>query len=68
MYRLSGPHGGVLLGLWCLLTGYAAHKGDTNQLLAHVGMAGGFFLLAAIGPGPLSLFGESVPGAFALLR
>lgn len=59
---------GVLLGVWCLLTGYAGHRGDVNQLLAHVGMAGGFFLLAAVGPGSLSLFGGTPTGVFAHLR
>ena len=58
---------GTLLGLWCLVTGYAAHKADTNQLLAHVAMAGGFFLLAASGPGSMALFGGAPPGLFAYL-
>ena len=40
---------GVLLGLWCLVTAYIGHKGDTNQMLAHTCMAGGFFTLASIG-------------------
>ncbi|MEN5288573.1 DoxX family protein [Stenotrophomonas lactitubi] len=57
-----------LLGVWCLLTGYMSHKGDINQLLAHVGLAGGFFLLAAVGPGSLSLFGGTPTGFFAYLR
>ena len=58
---------GVLLGLWCLVTGYAAHKSDANQLLAHVAMAGGFFLLATVGAGALSLFAGNPPGMFAYL-
>ena len=58
---------GVLLGLWCLVTGYAAHRNDINQLLAHVAMAGGFFLLAAAGAGTLSLFGGMPTGGFAHL-
>lgn len=58
---------GVLLGLWCLVTGYAAHKNDMNQLLAHVAMAGGFFLLAVVGAGSLSLFGGAPTGVFAYL-
>ncbi len=58
---------GVLLGLWCLVTGYAAHKSDTNQLLAHVSMAGGFFLLAVVGAGSISLFSGIPAGPFSLL-
>ncbi|QNP42127.1 DoxX family protein [Lysobacter terrestris] len=58
---------GILLGLWCLLTGYAAHRSDINQLLAHVAMAGGFFLLAATGAGALALFGGAPTGWFAYL-
>ena len=58
---------GLLLGLWCLVTGYAAHKSDINQLLAHVAMAGGFFLLAVVGAGSLSLFGGAPTGLFGYL-
>lgn len=58
---------GVLLGLWCLATGYAAHKSDLNALLLHVGLAGGFFLLAVVGPGTLALFGGVPSGVFAHL-
>ncbi|WP_386067073.1 DoxX family protein [Tahibacter sp. UC22_41] len=58
---------GVLLGLWCLVTGYAAHKNDINQLLAHVAMTGGFFVLAIAGAGTLSLFGGAPTGLFAYL-
>jgi len=57
----------VLLGIWCLITGVTAHKGDTNQLLAHIAMCGGFFALAAAGPGAISLFGGAPAGIFALL-
>lgn len=57
----------VLLGVWCLITGYAAHKNDINQLLAHVGMAGGFFVLAVVGAGSVALFGGHPEGVFALL-
>ena len=59
---------GVLLGLWCLVTGYAAHKSDINQLLAHVAMAGGFFLLAVVGAGSLSLFAGEPTGIFAYVH
>lgn len=47
---------GLLLGLWCLITGYAAHRSDINGLLAHIAMAGGFFLLATVGAGSLAMF------------
>lgn len=59
---------GVLLGIWCLITAYAAHRKDMNQLLAHVGLAGGYFLLATVGPGALSLFGGTPGGVLGLLR
>lgn len=58
---------GVLLGVWCLVTGFAAHRSDVNQLLAHVGMAGGFFFLATVGAGAISLFGGAPTGLFAYL-
>ena len=58
---------GVPLGLWCLVTGYAAHRNDINQLLAHVGMAGGFFLLAVVGAGSIALFGGHPTGVLAHL-
>ena len=58
---------GVLLGVWCLVTAYVAHRKEVNQLLAHVGMAGGFFALAAVGPGRLALFGGAPTGVFAHL-
>ena len=57
----------LLLGLWCLVTAYVAHKTDTNQLLAHTAMAGGFFLLAAVGAGTISLFTGAPSGIFAFL-
>lgn len=57
----------ALLGIWCLVTGYTAHRNDINQLLAHVGMAGGFFLLAIVGAGAMSLFGGAPTGPFAYL-
>ncbi len=53
--------------LWCLVTAYIGHKGDTNQMLAHTCMAGGFFTLASIGAGTLALFGGHPEGVFALL-
>lgn len=58
---------GVLLGLWCLVTGYDAHRKDINQLLSHIAMAGGYFTLAIAGPGSIALFGGAPGGVFALL-
>ena len=56
---------GVLLGLWCLVTGYAAHRKDLNAMLSHIAMAGGFFALAAAGAGALALFGGDPTGVLA---
>ncbi|MBA4490641.1 DoxX family protein [Paracoccus sp. S1E-3] len=47
----------TLLGLWCIVTAVVAHKSDINQMLAHLTMSGGFFALAAAGPGTIALFG-----------
>ncbi len=47
----------VLLGLWCVVTALVAHRTDINQLLSHLAMCGGFFALAAAGPGSIALFG-----------
>ena len=58
---------GVLLGLWCIVTAIAAHRKDTQQLLSHTAMAGGYFMLAAVGAGGLSLFGGAPSGIFAAL-
>lgn len=58
----------VLLGLWCLVTGYDAHRGNVSELLKNVTMAGGFFALAAAGPGSISLFNGAPSGLFAYLR
>ena len=57
----------LLLGLWTLVTAYVAHRGDINQLLAHCGMAGGFFALTGVGAGTLALFGGHPSGVFAYL-
>ena len=46
----------VLLGLWCVVTALVAHRGDINQMLAHLAMCGGFFALAATGAGRMALF------------
>lgn len=58
----------VLLGLWCLITGYEGHRGDRNALFEHACMAGGFFALAAAGPGAYALFGGQPTGVFGWLR
>ncbi|KAA5921765.1 DoxX family protein [Achromobacter xylosoxidans] len=58
---------GVLLGLWSLIAGYAAHRNDISLLLTHVAMAGGFFLLAVVGAGSIALFGGVPTGLFAYL-
>lgn len=58
---------GVLLGLWCLLTGYQAHMGNITELLKNVTMAGGFFLLAATGAGSISLFRGTPTRPFSYL-
>lgn len=57
----------ILLGFWCLLTGYDAHRGNTTELLKNATMAGGFFALSVAGPGALSLFGGAPAGPFAYL-
>lgn len=57
----------VLLGLWCLVTGYDAHRGNITELLKNATMAGGFFALAVAGSGALALFGGAPPGVFAYL-
>ncbi|KVK48545.1 DoxX family protein [Agrobacterium deltaense] len=58
---------GVLLGLWCLATGYDAHRGNMTELLKNGTMAGGFFALATTGPGGFSAFGGAPTGFFAYL-
>lgn len=55
----------VLLGLWCLITGFTAHRKDMNGLLSHVAMAGGFFALAVAGPGTIALWGGEPTGIMA---
>jgi putative oxidoreductase len=57
----------ILLGIWCLLTGYDAHRGNVIELLKNATMAGGFFALAAAGPGSISLFRGAPHGVFAYL-
>ena len=57
----------VLLGLWCLVTGYDAHRGNITELLKNATMAGGFLALAIAGAGSISLFGGAPNGLFAYL-
>ena len=57
----------VLLGLWCLVTGYDAHRGNVTELLKNATMAGGFFARAAAGGGVIALFGGAPGGVFAWL-
>ena len=57
----------VPLGLWCVVTALVAHKNDMNQMLAHITMCGGFFALAAAGPGRIALFGGAPTGVWGIL-
>ena len=57
----------VLLGLWCLVTGYDAHRNNLNELLLHVTSAGGYFALAVAGTGTIALFGGAPSGIFSYL-
>ncbi|HEV2570286.1 MAG TPA: DoxX family protein [Beijerinckiaceae bacterium] len=44
----------ILLALWCLATGYLVHFGNRTAFFDHLVMAGGFFVLAAVGAGAWS--------------
>lgn len=57
----------ILLGLWCLATALTMQKQLNDTLLSHVVMAGGFFTLAAVGPGSIALFGGHPTGLFVYL-
>lgn len=57
----------TLLGLWCLVTGYQAHKGNLTEQLKNATMAGGFFALAIAGAGSLAPFGGVPSGVFGYL-
>jgi putative oxidoreductase len=48
---------GILLALFCLFTGYIAHMGpdQATALMKNIGLAGGFLVLAANGPGAFAL-------------
>jgi putative oxidoreductase len=47
---------GIVLALYCVATGLIAHRGDMTELMKNIGLAGGFLLLAASGPGSIALF------------
>lgn len=57
----------LLLGLWCLLTGYLEHRGNLTEFLKNVTMAGGFFALVVVGGGAIALFGGHAPGILGWL-
>ena len=57
----------LLLGLWCLLTGYLEHRGNLTEFLKNVTMAGGFFALVVMGGGAVALFGGDAPGILGWL-
>ena len=57
----------VLLGLWCILTGYLEHRGNLTEFLKNVTMAGGFFALVVVGGGAVALFGGDGPGILGWL-
>ena|SRR5437868_3651126 len=57
----------ILPGLWCLVTGYDAHRGNITEILKNVTMAGGFLALSAAGAGAISLFSDAPAGLFAYL-
>lgn len=59
---------GILLGLWCLVTAFAMHRTDKQSLMSHMTMAGGFFMLGAVGAGTLALFHGAPSGIFAHLH
>ena len=48
---------GILLALFCLMTGYIAHMGpgQATALMKNIGLAGGFLLLAANGAGAYAI-------------
>ncbi len=56
-----------LLGLWCLATGYDAHRGNMTEILKNATMAGGFFALATVGAGAISIFGGAPSGMLGYL-
>lgn len=45
----------ILLGLFCIATGFIAHSGDMTIFMKNVVMAGGFFILAGAGAGAYSV-------------
>ena len=49
---------GILLAIWCVLTGAVIHGGDANQFMKNLGLAGGFLVLAATTPGAIAYYGS----------
>lgn len=45
----------VLLGLFCIATGFLAHSGEMEILMKNIVMAGGFLILAGAGAGAYSV-------------
>lgn len=45
----------ILLGLFCIATGFMAHAAEMNALLKNIALAGGFFVLAGSGAGAYAL-------------
>ena len=52
-----------LIGFCELVGGYDTHRDNVTALLKNVTMAGGFFALAIVGAGTISLFGGAPSGA-----
>ncbi|RFB78593.1 DoxX family protein [Methylovirgula sp. 4M-Z18] len=48
---------GILLAVWCVLTGVVVHGGDPVELMKNIGLAGGFLVLAATSPGSIAYYG-----------
>ncbi len=57
----------VLLGLWCILTGYLEYRANMMELMKNITMGGGYFALAVAGSGTLALFGGAAPGILGWL-
>ncbi|MCC8964288.1 DoxX family protein [Bradyrhizobium sp. Pear76] len=49
---------GILLAVWCIATGLAAHAGDAIELMKNIGLAGGFLTLAATAPRAYAFYGN----------
>ncbi|MGG6899157.1 DoxX family protein, partial [Rhizobium sp. BR 315] len=46
---------GILLAVWCVLTGVVAHLGAPVDLMKNLAIAGGLVILAAASPGSIAL-------------